>query len=157
MNSENVLKSRRTSFKDNKGVDLFAAILTGLGLFFYDLLIVPTPSFGAPPTYGEILQKVTIRVGAFVVSALIFFVWRHPIRAKWGWIPIAIIGLIIMAQINEMIWRAGMPEHIKKMPIFQAFGPSLIVYLYFVPTLVLMGAAHYSGMLLLAKGRKKFA
>jgi hypothetical protein len=125
MSKENVSELSRSSCRDNKIVDLCAAVITGLGLFFLKLRMFSTFSFGPPPTYAELLQKVAILVGAFVLSALLFFVWRHPIRAKWGWIPIAIVGLVIMAKINDMIWEATIPEQHRE-PMFEGLSYMVI-------------------------------
>lgn len=155
MSEEDVLKLVRPNFRDNKIVDLSAAIITGLGLLFYQSIIFPLSSFATSQTYGEILQKVAIHIGPFVLSTLIFFVWKHPLRARWGWLPIAIMGLIILAKINDMIYEATIQERDRE-PILEGLR-YIEIYLFFMPTIILMGLAHYIGMLILARRRKEFA
>jgi len=90
--------------KDNKLVDLMAAVLTGVGLCWLDLS--QHPAFLIPLTSEDILQSASIRIGAFVLIAMLLFLWKHKLRAQLGWVVIAILGLVIVAGIDEMISRA---------------------------------------------------
>jgi len=75
--------------KDNKLVDLIAAVLTGIGLCWLDLSNHPT--FLIPLTFKDILQSASIRIGVFVLVALMLFLWKHKLRAQWGWVVITIL------------------------------------------------------------------
>ena len=72
-------------------------------------------------------------------------------RAQWGWVVIAILGLAIVAGIDEMISRANNPEP----DFFPEFSPfPMEIVLYIVPALLFMGAAHYVGLLIVSQRRK---
>ncbi len=148
MNREIITETSRPSFRDNRIVDIIAAFVTGLSLYFLESVIFPTPRLNISPTYSEIFQKIAVPVGSFVVSALLFSSVKHPLRAKLGWLPIAICGLIIMAKINDMIWVASVQSQ-EREPMFEAFR-YMEIYLYFIPVIVLMGLAHYIGVFILA-------
>ncbi len=135
--------------KDNKLVDLLAAMLTGIGLCWLDLSNHPT--FLIPLTFKDIFQSASIRIGAFVLVALILFLWKHKLKAQWGWIVIAILGLMIVAGIDEMISRANNLEP----EFFAEFSPfPMEIVLYIMPALLFMGAAHYVGLLVVSQRRK---
>jgi hypothetical protein len=135
--------------KDNKLVDLIAATLTGIGLCWLDLSNHPT--FLIPLTFKDILLSASIRIGVFVLIALLLFLWKHKLRAPWGWVVIAILGLIIVASVDEMISRANNPEP-DFLPDFSPFPMEIILCI--VPALLFMGAAHYVGLLTVSQGRK---
>ncbi|HZI20140.1 MAG TPA: hypothetical protein VEY09_16265 [Pyrinomonadaceae bacterium] len=135
--------------KDNKLVDLIAAALTGIGLCWLDLSNHPT--FLTALTFEDILQNASIRIGAFALVTLALFLWKHKLRAQWGWAVIAILGLVIVAGINEVVSRADDPEP----GFFSDFSPfPMGVILYIVPALLFMGAAHYAGLLIVSRRRK---
>ena len=135
--------------KDNKLVDLMATVLMSIGLCWLDLSNHPT--FLTPLTFKGIFQSASIRIGAFVLVTLALFLWKHKLRAQWGWVVIAILGLAIVAGIDEMISRANNPEP----DFFPEFSPfPMEIVLYIVPALLFMGAAHYVGLLIVSQRRK---
>ena len=150
MSRENVLKLLSPRFKDNKSVDLFAAIITGIALCYLDLRQFPT--FLVPLTYDVILQSALIRIGAFALIAVILFLWRHPLRAKFGWVAIAVLGLIIIAGIDDKIQQATTDDP-DFMLEFSAFPMEIILFI--VPSLLVMGATHFVGVQLLSRKRKE--
>jgi F0F1-type ATP synthase assembly protein I len=132
---------------DNKLVDLIAAILTGVGLCWLDL----SNRFLIPLTFKDILQSASIRIGALVFVALMLFLWKHKLRTQWGWIVIAILGLTLIAGIDEMILRARDREP----DAFDVFSPfPLEIVIYIVPAVIFMGAAHYVGLLIMPQKRR---
>src|ERR1044072_4579482 len=95
-----------SDFKDNRIVDLIAAILTGLGLLKWDLLNYTT----IERTYTVILQSAAIRIGSLVFAALLLFLWKHRIRAQYGWIAIALLGLVVICGIDEYIYQTTVAD-----------------------------------------------
>jgi hypothetical protein len=135
--------------KDNKLVDLIAAVLTGTGLCWLDLSNHPT--FLIPLTFKDVLQSASVRAGTFVLVALALFLWKHKFRARWGWAVIAVLGLTIVAGIDEVISRSNNPEP----DFFAEFSPfPMEIILYIVPALLFMGTAHYVGVLIVSQRRK---
>jgi len=138
--------------KDNKLVDFISAILTGIGLYWLNHLM-PVPNLLIPPTFFEILQSVFLKVIGFILVAMILFLWKHKLRARFGWIVIAVLGLTITAAIDELISRANNPEP----NFFAAFSPfPMEIFLFIIPTFLFMGAAHYVGVSITSLKRKYY-
>jgi hypothetical protein len=139
-------------FKDNKLIDFVAAILTGLGVWW--LIFSATHSFLRPSVLNaEEIRSMSVKVGSFSLAALILFLWKRKPRAQWGWIPIAILGMIITSVIDEIIYRAtATAEELNFMPAFSAFPLEIIIWLG--PALVFMGIAHYIGLLITFRERR---
>lgn len=137
--------------RDNKLVDLIAAVLTGIGLSWLDLSNYPT--FLILLTFKDVLQSASIRIGAFVLVALLLFLWKHKLRTQWGWVAMAAFGMIIISIIDEMIYRAtATAGELNFMPEFSPFPMEIVLYV--MPALLFMGAAHYIGLLVVSRGRK---
>ena len=135
--------------KDNKLVDLIAAVLTGIGLCLLDLSNHPT--FLIPLTFKDVLQSASIRVGSFILIALLLFLWKQKLRAQWGWIVVAVLGLTVVAGVDEMISRANNRE----LDFSAEFSPfPMEIILYIMPSLLFMGAAHYVGLLIVSQRHK---
>jgi hypothetical protein len=129
------------SVKDNKLVDFVAATLTGIALYW--LQQMPLLNLVVPLTFFKILQSVLLKTIGFVFVALMLFLWKHKLRAQFGWIVIAVLGLTITAGIDEMILRADNPEP----DFFAAFSPfPMEIFLFIIPALFFMGLAHYIGV-----------
>lgn len=127
--------------KDNKIVDFVAAVFTGIALYW--LQQMPLPNLVIPQTFFQILQNVSVKTIGFVFVALTLFLWKHKLRARFGWIVIAVLGLIIAAGIDELILRANNPEP----DFFAAFSPfPMEIFLFIIPALFFMGLAHYVGV-----------
>jgi hypothetical protein len=135
--------------KDNKLVDLIAAVLTGINLCWLDLSNHPT--FLIPLTFKDVLQSASIRIGSFVLITLMLFLWKHKLRAQWGWMVIAILGLTLIAGIDEMIFRAKNLEP-DAFDVFSPFPMEIIIYI--APAIIFMGIAHYAGLLIAAQKRR---
>ncbi len=149
MREKSFPNSRLLRFNDNNFVDLLAAIITGFGLCWLDLS--SWPLFLGPLNFSHVFQSAVIRVGAFVLVALGLFLWKHQLRVRWGWLLIAILGLTVVALIDEMIYRATAADP----EFFSPFSPfPMEIVLFLVPTLLLMGGSHCIGQLVLSRRRR---
>lgn len=134
--------------KDNKLVDFVAAALTGIALYW--LQQMPLPNLVIPLTFFETLQNVLLRTIGFVFVALTLFLWKHKLRARFGWVVIAVLGLVVTAGIDEMILRANNAEP----DFFSAFSPfPMEIFLFIIPALFFMGLAHYVGVSIMLKSK----
>jgi ABC-type glucose/galactose transport system permease subunit len=112
--------------QDNKLVDLAAAVFTGIGLCLLDLSNHPT--FLIPLTLKDILQSVSIRVGYFVLIALLVSLWNHKLSARWGWVAIATLGVAVIAAVDEVLLKAYEPEP-DFFAEFSTFPVGIILYI----------------------------
>ena len=51
------------------------------------------------------VRRLLVKLVAFAVVALALSLWKHRLRIHWGWIAIAMIGLVLTSAIDEMISR----------------------------------------------------
>jgi hypothetical protein len=150
--SEKEIFYRKTYFEDNKLVDFLAAMLTGSGLWWLNFRWM-MPLLRSPIPDVEELTRLAVKAGSFIIAALLLFLWKRRIRAQWGWILIAILGMVITSGIDEMIYRATATDRERNfMPAFSPFPVEIIVWLGHA--LVLMGVAHYIGLLVMMGKRK---
>ena len=74
--------------------------------------------------------------------------WKHRLRIKWGWIVIAILGIVLTSVVDEIIYRAtATPEELSFMPAFSPFP--LEIVMMFWQALFIMAGAHYLGRLVI--------
>jgi len=128
---------------DNKLVDFLSAIVAGLAIWFLDFSNIP--QFQRLSFREVILQSALIKVGSFGVAALLFLIWKNRWRARWGWILIAAVAVVISAAIDEFIYRKTVTEP----DFFAGLSPfPMEIVLFLLPGLAVMGAAHFLGLMI---------
>jgi len=125
-------------------VDLAAALFTGFAIWWL------LDSIGWPhsPFDSAAIQRLTVKLLAFLLPALVLSFWKHRLRILWGWIVIAIVGICLTSVVDEIIYRAtATPEQLSFMPAFSPFP--LEIVMMFWPAVVIMAGAHYLGRLVI--------
>jgi hypothetical protein len=137
--------SRRPDYSDNRLIDFSAAAATGLALCFF---LMSWNVFHLLPD----IEMASVQIGSFMVAAAVVLPWRGRIRARWGWVAIAALGVAFtLSALAAMDWASGVDDC--------ACGeapPSdiLIALVMLLPALTFMGAAHYLGLLIARKRRR---
>src|SRR5258706_13415707 len=122
---------------DNRLIDFLSAIVAGLAIWFLDFSNIP--QFQRYSFRWVILQSALIKVGSFCIAALLFLIWKTRWRARWGWILIAVVAVVISATIDEFMYRRTVTEP----DFFAGLSPfPMEIVLFLLPALVLMGAMH---------------
>jgi hypothetical protein len=129
---------------DTNLIDLLAAILTGVFADGFWIILrfvgMQDPGHEDPlPYYG--VRGLLIRVGSLVFAVLIVALWKHPLRVKWGWILVALLGTGIIAGICVAV-----VENSVSLRDMMLMG-LIVAMMVGIPALILMGAAHYIGVL----------
>ncbi len=134
-----------SAYEDNKLVDFVSAVLSGLAISYRTQAVV---SFAKPmwSTTGDIVSTVTY-IGAYAVVSLLMFQWKSHTRIKYGWILIAVIGSILCAMADELIFSRSDPDDVLQ-------GVSLFpigFVFYLLLTCPIMAAGHYIGLVTRSK------
>ena len=128
----------------SKSIDFVAAIITGLGVWMLNVSSIP--SFLRSHLSSVLIEEALVKVASFVLAALVVSIWRHHLRARYGWVLIACLGIVTTAVADELALRANNPEP----EFFAAFSPfPMEILLFGIPALVLMAVVHYGGLLLM--------
>lgn len=135
----------RIAIKDNKVIDFVAAMVSGIAVSYYAQSMI---TFLRPPwsTLDDV-KALIIYVTALVAVALLIFQWNNRFRVKYGWALIAVIGAVLCALTDELMFSRNDPDGVWQ-------GQSLFpigVVLYSLITLPVMACVHYFG--LVVKGR----
>jgi len=123
-----------------KLVDVIAALVTALSLWCLNFFFF-TPPFLLWilfPYHAEFALSGTV---CFIVIALLTFIIPETLRTHVGWFLIAVFGLVLSVYIKKEIRLATESD-----TDFIDFY-FLEIYFLFLPSLVVMGAAHYLGKL----------
>jgi hypothetical protein len=128
-------------------VDLAAALFTGFAIWWLlDSMAWPDSLFDSAA-----IQRLTVKLLAFLFPALMLSLWKHRLRILWGWAVIAILGIVLTSVVDEMVYRAtATPQQLSFMPAFSPFPLEIVIM--FWPALFIMAAAHYIGRLVVRFG-----
>ena len=128
-------------------VDLAAALFTGFAIWWLlDSLAWPKSPFDAAA-----IQRLPVKLIAFMLPALLLSFWKDWLRIHLGWIVIAIVGIVATSAVDEIIYRASAtPEELSFMPAFSPFP--LEIVMMFWPAVFIMACAHYLGRLVIRIG-----
>jgi len=125
-------------------VDLAAALFTGFAIWW----LLDSMAWPHSPFDSAAIQRLTVKLLAFLLPALMLSFWKHRLRILWGWIVIAILGVCLTSVVDEIIYRAtATPEQLSFMPAFSPFP--LEIVMMFWPAVVIMAGAHYLGRLVI--------
>jgi len=125
-------------------VDLAAALFTGFAIW----CLLDSLAWSSSPFDLAAIQRLTVKLLAFLFPAFMLSFWRHRLRILWGWIVIAILGIGLTSVVDEIIYRAtATPEQLSFMPAFSPFP--LEIVMMFWPALFIMAGAHYVGRLVI--------
>lgn len=125
----------------NRLIDFLSAIVAGLAVWLLDFF--NTPQFLRASMSGMLFQRALIKVGAFALAAVLVIAWKHRWRARWGWILIAIVSVVITATIDEFLYRRTVVDP----DFFAGLSPfPMEIVLFLLPALLFMGVMHYLGV-----------
>ena len=125
-------------------VDLAAALFTGFAIWW----LLDSIGFPSEPFDSAAIRRLTVKLLAFIFPALLLSFWKHRLRIQWGWIVIAILGIVLTSVVDEIVYRAtATPEELSFMPAFSPFPLEIIMM--FWQALFIMAGAHYLGRLVI--------
>ena len=131
MSERSIGGKRMTQAENNTSIDLIGAIAVGLGIPLYNWLFVLPPSARIT---SEFIVFVFTSIGAYILAALMFSLWRGRLRVKIGWILIVVTGSLISAAAHSLL-RKEDPD-----PVFRdsTLLPLEIIFFTFIGLIVMV-------------------
>lgn len=143
-----------TPAEDNKLVDLVAALLSGLvgQLPAWSILGEYSPGPGGFTGVMYVASSL-VGMGAYALAALLVFQSNKRMRARWGWMLIAVLGPIFAVLMLDLMFDLL----VSKEPDFKRLDLIWVImtFMFMQFTVLVMAAAHYLG-LALRKRRGRF-
>ena len=152
--SDSNLVSQQPAYSDNKLVDFLAAVATALSLCLSFFLFRPSPLRFV--LSAEVIEMVSTLVGGFALAAAVVLPWRHPVRARWGWAAIAVLGVAFMYVAGVALDKITGVDNCACGEEGLSIAASVVMWavLWLPPSLLFMGIFHYLG-LLIGRHRRK--
>jgi hypothetical protein len=129
-----------STLRDNRLVDVFSALVVGIGIWLLEFL--NTPQF-LRPAFRQALFAASFKAVPFVLVAVLLSMWNNRWRTRWAWLAIATIGILASAGIDEWVYRQTTTDP----DFFAGLSPfPMEIVLFLLPALVFMAVAQYLGV-----------
>ena len=132
--------ARVPAYQDNKLIDLIAAVISSLAVSYRRQwgISLTTPTWNSLNDF----TSTAIYIVAYALAALLVFRWNTVFRVRFGWIFIAVIGSVVSAVLNELIFKStGQDEFFRGASFFP-----IVLMLYLFISLAVMAIFHYLGL-----------